>query len=226
MKTGNVLIVDTETTDLTPQTGCVIEVGAILYNVPNQTTITQLSFLLPSNHGNPQYKINKIPESVVNEDVLCSKTELFSVSLLKQLADNSDYIIAHNADFDKQWFDGSLLPKFDKQWLCTYSDFKFPEKSGCSLIELALAHGVPVTSAHRALTDCQLIAAIFDRMTDLQAMIQYAATPRKTYIADIVFKQNHLAKDNGFRFDSTTKKWIKKLTEDEVDSLPFNVIPA
>ena len=52
---------------------------------------------------------------------------------------------------DRQW-----LGEFtgDLPWLCTLEDFRFPGFTGSpgTLANLALTLGVPVTSAHRALT--------------------------------------------------------------------------
>lgn len=227
----NLLIIDTETTGVDPQKDSVVEVGAILYNVEHRTVLNQLSFLMPTCGAvNPAYPINRIKPEVLSDELLDSRVEMTSVALFMAMHNQASYAVAHNADFDRQWFTGDVLPPVEIPWLCTYSDFRFPEKSNASLLEIAVAHGVPVVSAHRALTDCQLIAALFSRLDNLEEIIKDAATPRILYVvADSkseYIKQQ--AKDIGFTWDKSTGKWrqVKKLTDNEVLQLPFKVVKA
>jgi DNA polymerase III subunit epsilon len=59
-------------------------------------------------------------------------------------------------------------------------------------VSLALSHGIGVSSAHRALTDCSLIAALFDRMEKLEAMIEEAKRPKALFQAQVSFKDKDL----------------------------------
>jgi DNA polymerase-3 subunit epsilon len=56
---NRVLIVDTETTGLAPHSSQVIEIGAILYSVRHQTTLQQMSILLPAK-DNPRKKLTAL----------------------------------------------------------------------------------------------------------------------------------------------------------------------
>lgn len=127
-------------------------------------------------------------------------------------------IVAHNADFDRQWF-----PDLGKPWLCTMSDFKWPlaTKDGGSLIHLALDHGIGVSSAHRALTDCQLIAALFDRMDDLPGMFAQAMRPKAVFRALVSYDDRELAKQAGFKWDGVTKQWTRRMAIEDAALLPF-----
>lgn len=93
--------------------------------------------------------------------------------------------------------------------------------------DLALAYGVPVWAAHRALTDCIYIAQVFEREAQLEALLQQALLPRKLYRARLAYDQRHLAKEAGFRWNEGVQgAWSKLLTEAERGLLPFEVLPA
>jgi DNA polymerase-3 subunit epsilon len=226
----NLLILDTETTGLDPSQHKVIEVGAILYSVDYQTVLHQFATLLHAKE-NPQERINCIPAAALHH--LDEYLVGLSLMMLKRMAAQADCVVAHNVAFDRQWFDGDRLPVLvgcDEQpltWLCTMTDFVFPNqtKPNESLVSLALAHGIGVSSAHRALTDCQLIAALFDRMDDLLGMIAYAARPKALYVAHVSYDDRQLAKDAGFSWNQLVPKaWARRMTAEDAAMLPFRVI--
>lgn len=220
------LIVDTETTGLNPEQDLVIEVAAILYSVENKTVLQQISTLLPVSENNAEH-LNKI--SVAASQLV----EVDFSNILWHMGANADFIVAHNAAFDNQWFDDIRLPSFTYKdvngsvpWICTCSDFEFPyqQRQGQSLVELAVLHDVPVVSAHRALTDCQLLASIFSNIDDLKERILLAAEPRHEYAALVSYDHRELAKINGFRWNPERKQWIKRMSKRQLENLPFEVV--
>jgi len=233
----HLLIVDLETTGLNPKVDGVLEWGAILYSIPYQTVVHQCSMLFDEEE-NPQTHLNHIPAGIVSqmtrtEDIL----DAFG-KMLTGMMYEADYVVAHNAKFDRQWFDttGIVLANEQKQplpWLCTMSDFVFPKqsRSRLSLVNLCLDHRISVWSAHRALTDCQLIAALFDRMESpevLQQMVVEAAEradrPKYLYRAMVSFQERQKAKDAGFHWDKERKMWLCELSEVDIQTLPFQVV--
>jgi len=228
-----VLIVDTETTGLEPENAQVIEIGAILYSLRHQTTIQQTSVLLPA-QDNPAENINRIKPAVL-ATLSPSVTELGMTTILK-MARMADVIAAHNAEFDRKWFgargsNGILLPNFVDAndsllpWVCTCNDFEWPyqNRPGQSLIELALAHGIGVYANHRALTDCQLLAALFDRMGNLQEMFERALRPKARFVALVSYDNRDLAKQAGFKWFSERKAWERIMLLEDAPMLSFRV---
>jgi len=224
----NLLIIDTETTALDPQTGCAIELGAILYSVEHQTSLHHIATLLAAPDNSAEH-INRIPAAVL--PAIAPRLQSFALQTFWEMVQQSDYAIAHNAEFDAQWFGQGCLPMLEKdgiplRWLCTATDFTWPHQTRPSeaLVSLALAHGIGVGLAHRALADCQLISAFFDRMEDLPEMIAHALRPRAIYKALVGYDNRQLAKDAGFRWNHFVQgAWTRKMTEDEVVDLPFHV---
>lgn len=216
----NVLIIDTETTGLDPDKGAeLIEIGAILYNVEQRAILAQVSTLLPIKvigqeeaHGISFEMANSVPFPVQSA----------ALNLLSNMALNADYAVAHNADFDKQF-----SPKcIDIPWLCTYEDFSFPTHKKQNLVSLALAHGIAVKSAHRALNDCSLIAEIFTKRDDLEALIEAAiirAKSPKVWVRALVsFDDKDKAKAANFKWmGTTTRDWRKQMKECDLGTLEF-----
>ena len=220
------LIVDTETTGLTPAKSRCIEVGAVLFHVPSRAVLSQLSFLLPCS-SNPAERVNGIAAAVTR---LEQPRDQF-LACLEAMAAAADVLVAHNAAFDRQWFGREELPPLQRPWLCSMEDIRWPAerhlRATPSVRDLALAYGVPVWAAHRALTDCIYIAQVFEREAQLEALLQQALLPRKLYRARLPYDQRHLAKEAGFRWNEGVQgAWSKRLTEAERGLLPFEVLPA
>ncbi len=217
------LIIDTETTGLDPEKHFCLEVGAILFHVSSRSTLAQQSFLIPV-HSNDAEAINRIPAKVTRLNQPWEE----GMSYLDSLMESADLLVAHNAAFDRQWFGKPPLPTTSKKWLCTMEDISWPEtrqlRSRPSVRDLALAYGVPVWNAHRALTDCIYLAEVFSRCEDLEKLIQYGLEPRRLMRARVSYDQRHMAREAGFRWnDPLEGAWSRRLSDREAAKLSFNV---
>lgn len=103
------LIIDTETTGLTPADSTVIELGAVLFDVELRSVICQISFLLPSLTNEAEF-VNRIqPELTMRVPDLTSPMAASFWAMVSE----ADYAVAHNSAFDRQWFGGERLTAFD-----------------------------------------------------------------------------------------------------------------
>ena len=217
------LILDTETTALHPNDGDCIEVGAVLFHVSTRSVLTQVSFLLPC-QVNGAEAINGIP-AVVSQ---LEQPWREALSCFLAMVAAADAILAHNAAFDRQWFGRGALPALDKPWICSMDDISWPPerrlRAAPSVRDLAVAHGVPVWAAHRALTDCTYLVQVLERCDDLEGLLRLACEPRRLYRAQLSYSERHLAKEAGFRWnDPVAGAWTKRLSEREASALPFPV---
>lgn len=217
------LILDTETTGLSPDDSQCIEVGAILFSVPHRAVLTQVSFLLPCLMNGAEF-VNKIPAGITQVSQPRDEADAMFTAMVREC----DAVVAHNASFDKQWFDGDRLPVIDKPWICTMDDISWPTelrlKSRPSVATLALAYGVPVWAAHRALTDCIYLAQVFERCNNLEELLLGSQEPRLLYRADVSYDDRELARAAGFRWnEAVPKAWSRKLTQREAEKLTFPV---
>lgn len=228
-----VLIIDTETTGLDVGSAQVIEIGAILYSVKHQTPIRQFSTILPAK-SNPAEHINRIKLAPLME--MTPKEAAQGLSVITEMAKSAEAIIAHNAEFDQKWFDfptngKNMIPTLVNNqgkplpWVCTCNDFNWPRqiRPGQSLLELAAAHEIGIYGTHRALTDCQLIAALFDRMENLPAMFAEALRPKAVFKALVTYYEREQAKKEGFKWIPQRKSWERKMAIEDSKKLPFQV---
>ena len=91
------LILDTETTGLDPETHNCVEVGAILFDVQSRVVLAQPSFLLPV-ETNAAEPINRIPAAVTRLPQPWKE----GLRWFQNLLDAADVLVAHNAAFDRQ----------------------------------------------------------------------------------------------------------------------------
>ncbi|MEB3348583.1 MAG: 3'-5' exonuclease [Cyanobacteriota bacterium] len=219
------LIVDTETTALRPQDGHCIEVGAVLFHVPSRSLLSQISCLLPCD-SNAAIGINGIAPEVSR----LGQPWRASLACLQQMAATADAALAHNAAFDRQWFGHDPLPDLGLPWICSMDDIRWPAdrqlRASPSVRDLALAYGVPVWAAHRALTDCTYLVQVFERCDPLDELLSRALEPRRLYRARVSYADRHLAREAGFRWNEPLAgAWSRKLSQRDLEGLPFPVDP-
>jgi len=223
---ARLLILDTETTALSPEQGQCIEVGAVLFDVASRAVLMQVSFLLPCDQ-NPAQHVNGIPAAVSR----LHQPWQHGLACFEAMVGGADALLAHNAAFDRQWFGSGPLPALRKPWICSMEDIRWPAdrqlRTTPSVRDLALAYGVPVWAAHRALTDCIYLVQVFQRCEALETLLQQALEPRRLVRARLSYDERQLAKDAGFRWNEpVAKAWSRRLSEREIAALPFPVDPV
>jgi DNA polymerase-3 subunit epsilon len=220
------LVLDTETTALSRDQGQCIEVGAVLFHVPSRAVLMQVSFLLPC-PSNPAEPINGIAAEVSR----LNQPWQAGLTCFEAMVAAADAVVAHNVSFDRQWFGHGPLPPLTKPWICSMEDIRWPAerhlRATPSVRDLALAYGIPVWAAHRALTDCIYLIQVFERSPDLELLLQLALEPRRLYRACLGYAERHRAKEAGFRWNEPVRgAWCRRLSEREVASLSFVVEPV
>jgi len=222
---ASLLILDTETTALSPEHGQCIEVGAILFDVAQRAVLAQVSFLLPAS-SNPAAHVNGIAAAITQ----LPQPWRAGLTCFAALLEAADAVLAHNAAFDRQWFGMEPLPVITKPWICSMEDIRWPAdrhlRASPSVRDLALAYGVPVWAAHRALTDCIYLAQVLERCADLEQLLAAALEPRRLFRACLSYNERQQAKEAGFRWNDPVRgAWSRRLSEREAAALPFSVQP-
>lgn len=222
-----ICIIDTETTGLDHTNGQVLEIAAILYHIPTRSIIAQTSTLLRAEE-NPAFDTNRIHVDTLKK--VAHVTESMSVVTILSYIKIADAILAHNAEFDKKWL--MTLADFqeavqNKEWICTKNDVIWPVRKGTALnlIHICADLEVPIISAHRALSDCQLLVNAISKMDDIDAFLK-SGKGRVRYHADVSYDERQLAKDEGFQWDGLKKVWFAMLTPEIASKMPFKVYSA
>lgn len=226
-----VAIVDLETTGVDRDKDHVLEVGFVLWSVEHRCILEAFSGLLAA-EANPAEAVNGIPAAAC-KDVGTGVHDNAWAMLVGALQE-ADAAVAHQADFDRAFclrasgdyaedvrgiVEGSV-------WICTREDMTWPKAgTGESLIATALAHGVAVTSAHRAIHDCLLLARLFEVVPDigerLEAAYAHAKLPKARLVSLAPFEEKDVVKDAGFRWDAQRREWWRVMAIEDAKALPF-----
>lgn len=228
-----VLILDTETTGVTKD-DWIVEVAVILYDLLAATPVITYSTLVKC-AANAAAHVNGISEELLQS--VPDDTSIIK-SMLRYLVQEADAVITHQAEFDKGFLlrDSNNLGfsdlGFEKlPWICSMRHIDWPKHSNSkSLVNMALAHGIPIISAHRALTDCDILARMLTRTNELgyslPDLMKSALEPRILVQAMVSFNNRQMAKDTDFEWDhhpQFPKKWLKEVREAEIALIPFAV---
>lgn len=219
MKT--ILVFDTETTGLDPQTARVIEAAGALWSVQQRTLVACFSFLVKAD-GNPCEAINRIPAAVLDEGLASDEAE-------KRLAiwfGRADAIVAHNASFDASFMPIGLRDM--RPWICTRNDIEWPRAGvGRGLRDLAADHDVGVVRAHRAMSDVDILVRLFERVAelghDVEAMLVRGLRPKAKFVSLAPFDQKDVVKSHGFTWEPAPRVWTRTMAIEDAKTLPFAV---
>jgi DNA polymerase-3 subunit epsilon len=233
-------MVDTETTGLDSQKHDLLEVACALYDVKRGCMIEARSWLLHA-EDNPMEKVNGLPAELLSERgrKMTTDEDLRAMEDLARLLLRADAVVAWNAAFDQPWIETyldrlQLLPPMffaRPRWVCAMNDMEWPRYSSSrALSSVALAHGVPITDAHRALADVLTMVKLFSRAAELGAnvaeMVAKAALPRVEYRAMVDYSGKELARGAGFRWDEGRRGWFRKYPagfEPKEGEVPFQL---
>ena len=218
----NILVIDTETTGLDPKKDYLIEIAAILWSVKHCSILTQVSTLINYDQIiiNPVEPINHIPSALLNENFLYSP----ALELVNKMFRSSQYICAHNANFDKEFCKNIVGLEIPLSGWVDTQDIRYPKSEYCKgtgLNNLAITHGIPVVDAHRALDDCKTLVKLLSLVPNLEEELMKAARP-KVLVRSLEDKPGTLSKKYGFRWHSIIPySWAKYMPEQDVIELPF-----
>lgn len=224
----SVICVDVETTGLNPSVDRIIEIGAILYSVKHATPIASFATLI-NGEGNAAEAINRIPgEALSNAPYAKHAWDRLGEMVDWAESNGPAAYMAHRASFDRGFLEvaapalAARLP-----WICSKFDCVWPSsKRGASCVEMALGHGVPVVSAHRALTDCELIAKTMSAVAkthDLASILAKALEPKVKVVSLAPYEERETVKANGFTWNKDRQEWWREMSIEDTAALPFQV---
>ena len=217
-------IIDTETSGLDPSKDVCVEVAVILYDIEHAAPIESFASLIRAK-GNATEAVNRIPVPLLER----APADQAVWSVVRAMIERADVIVAHRASFDRAFLPAELREL--RPFACSKFDIEWPHgKLGDHLVHLALAHGVGVMDAHRALTDCETLVRIFQRVAeqgaDVPAMLARAMRPKVTVIAQVRYDDREKAKSHGFAWNPEARHWSRSMAREDVGSLPFPVREA
>lgn len=227
-----IFITDTETTGLPNVAGAkMIEVAGCLYHVETKTEVAMAQCLIYATE-NPVENINGISPAMLEavnpadpKGKAITSTMKFAI---QNLWNQADFILAHNASFDRYFLDSVFNTTIQKTWRCSKDDIKFPKASSSrKLVHLAVDHGVFPFAAHRALNDVLTLVGLCKQVPDLaRQMLKEKAVTSRYEAVGLPIERKDEAKTRGFRWNAEKKVWWKEMEEAEKTELPFPVQKA
>jgi len=209
-----ITIIDTETTGVDSEKDSIIEVAAILYSLTHAAPVESISYLLHCSENDAVAVNGIVPELTQLSDDLDFR--------LDRMESRSIAYLAHNAPFDQSFLKRDAIP-----FVCSMRQIEWPVPCGSkALVAIALAHGIGVASAHRAMADCDTLSRLLTRVhemgVDLEQLIARAMLPRVKVKACVSYDDRQLAKDAGFQWDSDKKSWWREFIVGEVPAFTFH----
>lgn len=165
---GKAAFIDVETTGLNPAHEEIIEFAITLFAFQRETG--KIQGIIDEYLGlrEPSCPISKGAYLVHHISSEAVKGRVLDHVKIEALISQADFIIAHNAGFDKG-FVGKLFPSsLSKPWYCSMNGIKWYQKGYPSkaLQKLLIAHQIRVDRAHRADADVRACLLLLSQIND------------------------------------------------------------
>lgn len=143
---------------------------------------------------------------------------------------DTDLVIAHNADFDRRVLERREAAFAEKAWACSYREVEWTRFGASSSKLASILEGAcrEFYDAHRALDDCRvglhvLATAVCDGRTALSYLLESSARVSvRMWAVEAPFSAKDRLKARGYRWcDGTTgrfKAWYRDVPEADVES--------
>ncbi|MCO4319970.1 exonuclease domain-containing protein [Aliidiomarina quisquiliarum] len=206
-----IAILDLETTGFNPEVDEAIEVGIIRASYsPSAGRLTSILGSL-SALEQPARPLESIITEVtgLTDDIL--KGQTFPTSNVSEILSGIEFIVAHNAAFDKAFFENRFPQLRGLKWVCSCKgdiDWKSLGYPSSSLPKIA-SHQHFFYDAHRATIDCMaVIWVLFVEPKAFEQMLDNAQKESfKIQAFGAPFEVKDQLKANGFKWDGDARVW-------------------
>jgi DNA polymerase-3 subunit epsilon len=217
-----VLVVDTESTGLSPDEDRIIDLGMVALEVDAKTgvfsrVLSEFSQLEDPQRPIPPF-ITKLT-GITDADVRGKKIDDAAVT---EFVANAELVIAHNASHDRPFME-KRFPIFEKlPWACSHVEIDWAGNGfGSSKLDyLAYRMGI-FFEGHRALVDSQALTAVIcgsklsEEQTALQELIHMSLQSEYRVLAvGAPFEAKDALKARGYRWDGEERVWHITLRQD------------
>jgi len=144
---------------------------------------------------------------------------------LEQFWDNIDLVIAHNASFDRPFFETAFPSLKDKHWACSLSDIDWVSEGintrNLEFIGYKLGF---YFDGHRAINDCLAGIKILSHELPTSKTLAFKALldnakqfTYKIYAINSKYEYKDLLRSHGYRWDDIKKTWFIEVKENQVE---------
>lgn len=156
------IVLDVETTGLNPQIDEILELAMTLFRYDPMTGRVLEVVRRYSGLREPSCRIPLAASQVHGITQQTVRGRLLDYRKIHQMAGQADFVVAHNAEFDRGFVE-RLMPSFrSRTWLCSLYGIDWHAKGfrDRSLEGLAKAHKINISLAHRADADVETLLAL------------------------------------------------------------------
>lgn len=203
--------IDVETTGLDPKKDKITEIACVQYDLKNKRMLNMFSALVYHDDTIVSDEITELTGIDTNMISLHGKQKGDVVLATQHMIDQSDYAMAHNADFEKSFLQEiAIVPP---KWIDTCVDLPFPPRvTTRKLTHLCADHGIWIRNAHRALPDVMAMIELAS-LYDCETIEKYANSPTIKVQAVVSFADKDKARERGYRWDGDKKIWVKPVKQ-------------
>lgn len=225
----SVVFLDTETTGMSPVKEKIIELGLVRCTVSLDRKLILSVDRVYDAYEDPKVPI---PEEItrltgINDDMVRGKA-FNQEEVLAFFADHP-LTVAHNAKFDRPFFDRRFSSLGDLAWACSQNeiDWHMLGYGGYKLEFLVQSSGY-FYDAHRACNDCLALCFLMVQMPEALEML-LTNSLQLVYKIEAVnspFNVKDLLKEQGYRWDSAQKLWYIQVVSPEEAVAQLNYLQS
>ena len=216
----SIVFLDTETTGLSAESDAIIELGLVRASFsPSAKKLVSIDRIV-SAYEDPGRPLSPFITELtgITDDMVRGKR--IDEKTVADCLDNVSLIVAHNASFDRPFFEKRFTGFDDMNWACSLEgiDWNRLGFSRRKLEDLSLKSGY-FYEAHRATIDCLALAWLLHIHPDAMADLLEQAN-RKTVVVHAFgapFEARDILKTRGFRWHDGTsganRHWWKEIPE-------------
>ena len=216
----NLCLIDYETTGFTAGLNEVIEIG--LVQVAYSPSIRKITAIIEitSQFQCPKTPISELITSItgITNDIVAGQT--IDAAHVARIARSSQLMIAHNAAFDRSFFDLEYKGMADLTWACSVKDIDWYALGfESSKLEYLLFKNGYFYDGHRAATDCLAMVQLFESVPNaLHELLQAAQQLSVKILAKgVAYDDREIVKKRGYRWDAEKKYWWTVIPDSDYD---------
>lgn len=214
-QSGRMLVLDTETTGLSHQADKIIELAMLLVSVDLVTGLPFGPVALFEGFEDPGMPIPAIAKEITGITDEMVAGQRIDDGLVQAMVAQADWVVAHNAGFDRPFVEARFPGFAAKAWACSFKDIDWKAVgAGSSKLSALAADQGWFFDAHRAQVDCHALLQVLSRpvgatgATGLSQLNTAASLPSfKLSATGSPFESKDVLKARGYRWDAEAKVW-------------------
>ncbi len=231
---ATVLVLDTETTGLSPLRDKVVELALLRVQVDRRTGLPVGAMQVYNGLEDPGMPMPDEARAVtgITDDML--RGQRLDEARVAAMLDGVDLVLAHNAGFDRPFVEARFAAFEGLKWACSFADIDWKSlgRGSAKLSALGLDLGF-FYDAHRAEMDCHaLLAILLAPLVPLVPLVplgQPAPEPMRNGLLHLLdaaqspsyrvqatgapFDAKDTLKARGYRWDSANKVWHTRVND-------------